>query len=204
MPLDQDSTLALLDDLFSLDQLNADPMTVYAVNPQYQLVFMNSAWNSFALANGAGPELLTEWTRGVCLLDALPEAVLGFYKKSYQKCMDSGQRWEHDYECSTATIYRKYHQVVYPLPGRSGLLIVNSLICEHQHPVTEDGPANSSGAIYLDKSGTVHQCCHCRRVQVQNKLERWDWVPAWVDKPFNPTSHGLCPTCLEHYYSPPD
>ena len=106
----------------------------------------------------------------------------------------------HDYECSSDTVYRRYHQIVYPIGGREGLLVVNSLVVERlNHP--DRRPARAADELfYVDENGLIYQCAHCRRVKNVREGERWDWVPEWVKRCPECTSHVFCPTCFRHYY----
>ena len=53
---------------------------------------------------------------------------------------------------------------------------------------------------YLDASGLVIQCAHCRKVRNQQRPGGWDWVPVLVAQTYPMTSHGLCPACLDFYF----
>ena len=50
------------------------------------------------------------------------------------------------------------------------------------------------------ENGLICQCAHCRRVKDFREEERWDWVPDWVTKCPDNTSHTFCPTCFGFYY----
>ncbi len=181
------------------ENLDSHPGAVYALDAQLRLVFVNEGWRRFAAENGGEPAIGERWPLGRSILDALPGRLLAFYRDAYLRCLERGEPWEHDYECSSADRHRLFHQTVRPLSGGDGLLVVNALRVEEPHAAPGAEPA-ADGIPYADRHGIVHQCCHCRRIRAHDDPDRWDWVPRWVAAPPARTSHGLCKVCLDHYY----
>lgn len=127
------------------------------------------------------------------MVDALPEPVRDFYVGAFQAALATGDRWEHEYECSSPTAYRKFRMFVYPIEG-SRLVVVNATIVEMPHERLD----HVVGAKYV-VDGFVTMCAWCRRT-FDAEGRRWDWVSAYVARMPAHASHGLCPACLEFYY----
>ena len=186
-----------------LDDLEARTGAVYGTWPDFRLAYMNPAWFHFARDNGGEPQISARWGLGRSLLDCAAGRVRKFLEAGLGACLESGEVWAHDYECSSASLFRRFHQVVYPLGAAQGLLIVNACRIERPHdPAARPAHAAEAGE-YTDDDGLISQCAHCRRVQHARDPGRWDWVPEWVRRcPYN-TSHTFCPECLGHYYPLP-
>lgn len=165
----------------------------YVLSHDLALVRANAAWARFAREND-GDAVLARWGRGARVDAAISPPLRGFYTAAYARVIATGNRWEHDYECSSPTTFRKFRMVVYPVNAQF-LVVVNSLTVEvpHSQPVSEaDDPTYAL-------EGIVTMCSHCRRVRNQRVGKQWDWVPSYVASPPNNLSHGLCEACFEYY-----
>ena len=174
--------------------------TIYGVWKDYRLAYMNPAWFRFAKENEGEPGISTDWGIGQSIMDCLSGEIKEFYASKFKTCLDSNSVWHHEYECSSDTIYRKFHQIVYPLGQREGLLFVNSLIVASAHDATHRAVEKIDEASYRDVNGFICQCAFCRRVKNYQEDERWDWIPEWVKHCPKDTSHTFCPACFRHYY----
>jgi hypothetical protein len=105
---------------------------------------------------------------------------------------------QHEYDCSSPELFRRYLMTLYPLGHAEGILVVNSTIIEAGHDTKKSHDPVS--ATYMDNNGFVRQCANCRRVRNMREPDRWDWVPAWVARPPARTSHTLCGFCLPYYH----
>lgn len=153
----------------------------------------NSAWDQFAIENG-GEQILATWGRGASLLAAIPEPLRPFFVDGFARACSTGERWEHDYECSSPERYRQFRMIVFPFA--EGFVVTHALRAEHAHDRETRGPAEA----YVHQ-GLITMCAHCRRVRTPPRArERWDWVPVYVARPQSRVSHGLCPPCAEYYY----
>lgn len=187
---------------FDLAALDAADDVVYGLDERLRLVYRNPAWFRFASENGGEPALAARFGTGTCVLDAIGGPLRDFYRDAYARALATGQVWAHDYECSSAETRRVYRQTVYPLRSRDGLLVVNSLTVSEPMKAARKGRRLPLQSRYRDGNGLITQCSHCRRVQLRDNPNRWDWVPAWVKEMPEETSHGLCPACYGHYYTP--
>lgn len=171
---------------------------VCQIDESFVIRWVNPAWSRFAAANGGEPAISARWSVGSSLLRAITGPQHAFYRDQLRRCMAQGARWTHDYECSSPEKQRLLHLTAYPLKGR-GLLMVHSLVRSTAHEATGwQGPAILDD--YRDVQGRITQCGHCRRFRHPGDHERWDWIPEWVAQVPLQTSHGLCATCLDHYY----
>jgi hypothetical protein len=185
----------------SFDQatLDADGAVVYAMDAQLRLSYFNPAWRRFAADNG-GTRLLLRYGPGTPVLDAIAGPLRAFYARAFAGVLETGRAWHHDYECSSAEVYRVFHQTVYPLAGGRGLVVVNSLRVDSPMALEGRRSAAPEDRAYRDDDGLITQCSHCRRVQRPRSRDLWDWVPAWVADMPGDVSHGLCPFCYDFYY----
>lgn len=174
---------------------------IYGVWNDFRLAYLNPAWFRFAKENQGEPNISIKWGLGRSILDCIQGDIKALYQEKLHTCLDSNKVWAHDYECSSDAFYRYYHQIVYPLPLREGLLIVNSLIVEKPHNPKQRQAKSADETIYLDENGFICQCAYCRRVKNFRHHEQWDWVPEWVQHCPDNTSHTYCPACFGHYFT---
>lgn len=184
---------------FDREILDADPSVVYALDPDLRLAYVNPAWSRFARENGAGADFFERWGLGAFFPDAIADSIRGYYVERLTDVLAEGERWDHEYECSTPERFRRYCMSTYALGGGVGLLVVNTLVEERPHG--QAGRASSlEDGHYIDAHGIVVMCAHCRRVRRASGPERWDWVPDAVRTPHPRTSHGLCAICAAYYW----
>lgn len=165
------------------------------VDRSLSIRWVNPAWLQFAAANGGEPAISRSWSVGARLLDAIQGPLRDWYGERIARCAAEQQVWQHDYECSSPDELRLFHLTAYPVPS-GGVLFVHSLV----RSAPRAGAAPPLPAAYRDVAGNVTQCGHCRRFRRPTGPERWDWIPEWVARVPPETSHGLCPTCLDHFY----
>ena len=173
--------------------------TVYAIDQQLRIVYVNPSWCRFARENGGEPSISRDWSVGAKLFDSIASPLRPYIESTYAQCLEALRPSGFEYECSGPGTYRLYRQSIFPLDP-SGLVLVNSLVEERPFREGERPPHEPDRSHYLTVDGVIVQCCHCRRVKREGTEGRWDWVPAWVERSPEETSHGLCPICLEYFY----
>ena len=173
--------------------------TTYGLWPDLRLAAYNAVWLKFSQENGGEPAISTRWPLGRCILDAIPAPLRPFFIQNYQRCLTEQRPWEHAYECSSAQTYREMHMLVLPLGKAEGLVVINSLTRTAPHQRTA---MLAHVELYREASGTMTQCCHCRRMRRVDAHEVWEWVPEWVEQQPETTSHGICEPCFEFHYHP--
>jgi len=188
--------LPLLKD-FGLADAEDHGGTVVGLWPDLTIAYVNRAWRTFAVENGTANAAWLDEPRGRSLLYEITPGLWHFFREHFARCLSERRPWEHQYECSSPELKRKFHMKVYPLGAAEGLLAVHSLVFESPH--TESGLPPIDGR-YRTRDGQVVQCCHCRRVRRADQEETWDWVPLWVKQAPPRTSHGFCPPCFRYYY----
>lgn len=187
---------------FRIENVEADPSIIYMLNPELEIVYCNKAWDQFASENG-GAGLSRGTVLGTPILDIVAGPLKAFYASGLAKAKETGRPWEHDYECSSPDSYRFFHMRVLPLENWY-LLVESSLRIERPHGSERPAmPANA--ALYVSEDGIVTMCSHCRRTQrvATAAMQVWDWVPAYLEKPPGPVSHGLCRNCRAYFYTHP-
>jgi hypothetical protein len=182
-----------------VDDLASDDSIIYVLDGDLRLVYCNPAWDKFADDNG-GDALRWDAPRGNRLLDAVAEPLRPFYEQGFRSVAETGQPWEHDFECSGPDLFRCYHMQVKRIDGPGGFLVVNSLRVEQRHEPTRD-PTQPDPSRYVSAEGFVTMCCHCRRTRRVGESQSWDWVPRFLKDPPAQISHGLCPACVAYHYS---
>ena len=122
----------LLDDK-GLRELDTAYSTIYGLWPDFRLAYINPGWFRFACDEEGEPGISMNWKIGTFILDAMVSDIRPFYKNMYERCLQEGRVWEHDYECSSATRYRQFHQLPYPLASSVGLLLGNAILVDREH-----------------------------------------------------------------------
>jgi hypothetical protein len=195
----QDGFSVLLDGL-DLEILENDPNSIYGLSKDLTLNYLNPGWFNFAKENDGEPTISERFNLGSHIGDSITGPARDYYLEVFQRILNTGEIWHHEYECSTPEILRIYCQTVHPLYNRNGLLIVNRLVKEQPHDLKTRRPHKPIEKHYIQKTGLITQCCNCRRVKRVANLDVWDWVPAWVKKVPRNTSHTFCPKCYEYYF----
>jgi len=184
---------------FALEALENDPNTIIGLSTELTLMYLNPSWFDFARENDGEPAISDKFTLGTHICNHIGGYIRGFYLEAYQTVLQTGKVWRHVYECSTPEIFRLFRQTTQPLHDKCGLLVVNSLVEERPHDVNTRKPCQPNEQRYVKHTGIITQCSNCRHIQRARQLHMWDWVPAWVAKVPNTTSHGICPVCLAYY-----
>lgn len=192
-----DPALASRLDARSLSCWDEDGATICAVWSDGRLAFYNRAWDRFAIDNG-GTTVVADWPVGRSIWDAIPTPLRAFYQDAFAGALATGEPYEHEYECSTPTHRRSFHLRALAIAERAALLVVHSLSRVELHP----GVIDAAEEAYVEATGFVVQCSHCRRVRMPDGSDRWDFVPAYVACQRGNISHGLCAPCLELHYGP--
>lgn len=193
------SFLASLD-RFSLETLEQEKGSVYAIDSRLRIIYQNPAWFIFAAENGGEPAISSRFRLGCSLGDAIQGPLHEFYVRHYLAALHSKQSWKHDYECSSESEFRLYHQESFPIANHQALVIINSLKVYHPHLYDSAASAGADESSYRNEHGFITQCSHCRRVQRPENPEQWDWVAEWVSRIPPNTSHSLCRPCFDYYF----
>ena len=191
--------------LASFDEVNIEmhSSAVYGLWKDFSLAYFNPAWFAFAQDNGGEPSISEEWNLGRNVMEAvtsdLKEFYTGFFLSTFNDPRSQGYPKQHAYQCSSAHRYRMFNMTLYPVVVNQGILVVNSLVQEMPHPVTEVA-REGNASVYTDSDGLIHQCSHCRKVKNLQEKNRWDWIPLWVrELPAN-IRQELCAFCLDYHY----
>jgi len=180
-----------------LDVLESCPDPCFTVSESLDITYCNQAWDQFALLNHGGPEALRAQVVSRNLLDFIPDDIKKYHAGLFTTARALGQPVSHDYECSSATLFRLYRMQIYPLDN--GFAVINSLRVEHPHDRT---PVEPNEALYRNSAGMIRMCANCGRTSRADDPTVWEWVPDYVDHIRENTTHGVCPLCLEYYYRP--
>ncbi|MDB4946965.1 MAG: hypothetical protein JWP97_6499 [Labilithrix sp.] len=183
---------------FTRETLERMTATVCVVSADLRIAYVNPAWISFALANGASAAL-DGCGLDASILSVVPDSLRPFHEALLAQAARTGAVVEHDYECSSPSTRRIFRMAIHPCAS-GALVVVHSLTQETGHG---DG-SSPDDATYRDTRGLILQCANCRRVlrPLAGSDPQWDWVSAYVQRLPPRTSHGLCEPCSEFYYPP--
>lgn len=177
--------------------LDAEAATIYALDPNLRIRFVNDAWWRFARDNGAPFSEDDAAVLGTHVMEPIPPVLRSFYGRLFQRGLERDEVVEHEYECSSPTQRRRFRMQLLPLTA-GGLLVVHSPLIE----IAQHEPAlPRNEAIYRRADGLVLQCSSCRRVRRVDGQRGWEWVPDYVENPPAKVSHGLCAVCSTYYYA---
>ena len=180
---------------FDLPHLEAETHTIYALNPNLELGYMNPAWFQFANDNN-GSNIANDFALGVSVLIGIAAPLREGFETFLQRAQMTGQPVESNYLCPSPLLSRTFRLRVLPL-HTCGLLIHNALLVERPH----NDLAHAFDNSYKDERELVVQCCSCRRVRHGTDQNRWDWVPALRESNSETISHTLCAPCLGFSFS---
>jgi len=178
--------------------LDSKATCIYGLWPDMRLAYFSPGWFAFAAVNGGMPVIAESWGLGSNAIEAIGGPLRNFYRRGYERCLEERRPWEHCYECSSATRYRWFHMISYPVKESRGLLVVHSLRAERAHTHESSGPVTKP-ELYIHEDGMLRQCSYCRRMRRVDAQGVWDWVSEWVSKPPGETSHSVCEACYGFY-----
>lgn len=187
-----------------LKELNNHSSTVYGLDSELKISYLNPAWFQFSNENGNNIFETNAWSLGRNIFDCIPEVLEPLYKKMLESTLAESKSplisAQSKYECSSPEIYRCFSMHLYSM-GENGILVVHSLLVEEPHSIQPvEGMIVLNEEEYIDSAGVVTQCANCRRIKNLKHAERWDWIPKWITEPLTNTSHGICSPCRHHYY----
>ena len=174
-----------------------DESVLYALDADFRVVYCNAAWDRFASAN-KGETTKSSAVQGKFVLEAFSEPLKGFYERAFRAVRQTGQTWEHCYECSSPELFRRFRMRVLFLPESDIVLVISSLEIECPHG-PERQPRVFDPVFYQNRDGLISMCSSCRRTRQADAPESWDWVPHLIEKMPRNVSHGLCPVCLDYF-----
>lgn len=176
-----------------LADIDASDNQVYLLDTDLRVLHRNPAATRFILDNSGQPGALPS---AEPVTRHFAEPVRSFYKSLFEAAQLVGDPVDHDYDCSSPGLYRRFRLRIYPRPdGR--LLLRHQCIVEKPHPAA---PMPHRHDRYRTAEGLITQCCHCRATRRVDDPLTWDWVPELVETLRPDISHGLCHPCFEHYF----
>ncbi len=170
---------------------------VFCLDPSLRITYCNPAWDRFAAENGA-QQLCRQAVTGQCILDYISGPDRDYFENQYRRVLQQTEPWERDYECSSKDLYRKFRLRVIPMRTVQGLFVINSLHVERAHKIAVSHLIEEA---YRTPDGLIVMCSNCRRTRRNLPgAAIWDWVPSFVERFPELTSHGICAQCVQLYY----
>ena len=175
---------------FDRAALEHDSESIYAVDVDLRLQFVNRGYRHFASRAGA-EALLERYPLGACIVDAFREPERGGFERDFTAMLPGERPFTIEYECPIHPSQRLYRAMIYPLDGH-GLLFVHA-------PVLEVAWTEERIAGLRDEDDLLHMCAGCKRVR---HGEDWRYVAPLLAGEPEMTSHGLCEPCVGYYMGP--
>jgi hypothetical protein len=184
-PLADPAFVSLLEH-FSMERLQAEANPIFGLWTNLRVAYANPAGER--LVREGAPALST-WGVGSSILPALPERLRFFYVEEMQRVLASGKIFRHDEPLLSPAAHGRRVQIL-PLWG-SGLLLSSV-------PVIDGAPA-ALDAVYRSDNGFLLECSYCHGFLRAGPGEHWDWVPSFVERTPDRTTHGVCYLCFGYH-----
>lgn len=177
--------------------MESSPHVCFALTESLHISYCNRVWDRFAAENGGGVDVLAKNVLHKSFLQYVPDEMAPDLRALFETVRALGRPQAHDYECSSAQVFRLYQMQVYPLKAGQGFLIINSLRVAQPHTQIAYVPDETK---YLKNDGFVCMCANCHRTRRVDDPAAWDWVPDFLKHPQRRVTHGVCSFCAEYYY----
>jgi hypothetical protein len=179
-------------------RLEAEPHSACLLGRGGVILFVNAAWDRFAVENGGAPGCLGERIIGKTYFNFIDGAApRAFFEGAWLRVL-AGRPVTLRSECSTGTVSRELSTRLLPITvGRDpGAAVIH----EVERIVPVEAPRECADpARWVGVGGCVEGCTACRRLRRADG-SGWDLVPALIEKP--PPAHwGFCPICASAYRS---
>lgn len=185
---------------FDFNTLENSKHSICGLSKDLNLIYFNPSWFQILAENSIDKSDFNKFPLGTPIIDALSGDMKDFYIQNYKKVLANGEIWNHEYECSSSTEFRQFHQSVYPLKLGEGLIVIHSLKVNIPMDQTNRKPLPSDTNKYVQSNGLITQCSNCRKCKRVAQEEVWDWIPEWVERIPKNASHSICPTCYDYYW----
>src|SRR5690242_15093391 len=141
-----------------------DPSVVFALDASLRIAFCNPAWDRFASEKAGTAAVRASDVLGRPVLDFIAGPLRGFYEFAFKRVLTAGEPWKHEYECSSASLFRQFTMEVLPIRQPPGLMIINTLVVLRPH---SEPPLPAINDLYWDKNRRIIMCCSCRKTMRQ-------------------------------------
>src|ERR1700748_3613624 len=84
-----------------------DPSVAFLLDREYRLRACNAAWDRFALEND-GKHLLRDSVTGQSVFEYISGMLADYYRRVFDTTLRSGSIWQQEYECSSASVHRRF------------------------------------------------------------------------------------------------
>ena len=171
------------------------------------ILFVNDAWEQFALENGGGARCSAGSLVGARILDHVSgEEPRRMLRMAVQRALRRGGPGDRPSiqtsECNAPDVARLVATQLAPVlagPDVLGLTLVQRTV--RQLPIQEVYQlVDGADRDYHGDGGVLEQCSCCRRTRRPHEPEDWDFVPGLVAAPPADTRFGYCPLCRELHY----
>ena len=177
--------------------LESSSRVVIGIWPDGTIGYVNPRFDSVAREAGADPAFASSWGVGANYFAACPEIVGARIRSRIAAVLESNAPQEFDYLCPTPHSSATHMVRFYPFAESKALVLVHTLVREVPYPSSRLHPPVIER--YRSAAGIVTQCMHCRCVRVVGDTPVWEFVPEFVERMPENTSHGICDPCLLHY-----
>jgi hypothetical protein len=180
--------LALLEH-FSIDRLEADETPIFGLWSNLRVAYANPAGEQLVRAASPG---LARWGVGSSILPALPERLRFFYVEELQRVVANGKIVRHVEDPVVSGLPPRRAELL-PLWG-SGVLVTFVPVID-----ASASPGAPLDARYRSDNGFILECSYCHCFRRAGAVERWEWVPSFVTRTPERTTHGVCYRCFGYH-----
>lgn len=189
---------------FDEDTLNEYPDPIFCVNKELTITFVNRAWFKFSSDNDGEPAISEHWSEGSRVLDAISGDYLrSFYEALFTACLNNltpvDNPYQHEYDCSTPELVRKYSMNIYALGEDEGLLIANLKLLETPIDDSLRVAVPEEELEKIQAAFTIQQCGACRNTKSASQPDKWYWISELVAHPPGNIKYTLCNLCIDQY-----
>jgi hypothetical protein len=184
----------------ALEALAAERASSCLLDAAGRFVAVNAAWDRFAHENGGGTGCLGARLVGTAYAShvdgAAPRAKL---EEELARSL-GGASFGVDSECNSPDTLRLLRTHHVPVRGTDDDAVVGVMLV---HAVVHEAPMGAARPIlppdearYRRGDGLVLMCSCCRRVHRAGSVGLWEFVPAYLESPPVPVTHGFCAPCF--------
>jgi|TARA_R110002072_G_scaffold110154_3_gene237665 hypothetical protein len=108
-----------------LERMDSHPSSIYGLNSEFEISYLNSACLNFSETNGTHIFDNSAWPLGKNIFDCIPDSLESYYKNLFESNLKVKEpsviAKQTEYECSSPYLFRRFSMHLYPI-GKVGIL----------------------------------------------------------------------------------
>jgi len=171
---------------------------IYRIDDADQIVYVNNAWESFAVDNDGMPSCAFSRLKYAIIWDELADAETRMiYRTIFSKARDSGHSVAFQLHCDSADTIRILKSTVIPLP-QNWIEVRFELVEEKKRD------PDAVQQLYGDDRGIITMCSYCG--DLKDAQGNWQAIETEIttldlfkQSILPQISHGICRTCKKDF-----